>query len=444
MAKMTQQEIAKIKQEAIAFHKAQACSTEQAAVFAEAAVRDALENSAPDLGNTRINGTSEGLRRGARLTGRINRAISIGEEVTRQNGAAFDSHLRNADSPKCAGCGTALSGRGDVWDSYSTGKDWCRECDGTKAAASVRQNAAFDRHTRRNAAGNLKGAHWAKEEKKNSLERVCDFCHVGKLKEQPGGDDEKGRKFKCDSCGKAMTVPGRENAAPVFKPGDKVRHKKDRTLVGRVESVRGDTVTVDWERSENLRYGAITPEAEEELELANASDSPAGVIYKSLDVIKKQIAECKEDLALYEKQGKDREARAMRADIKELEADYAHDAPLWEKHNAGDEGFLGAGSGIDTDAEQAQQGLGPAEDKDVLWNSGVGLKRGAGKYGSRENAPSPRFKIGDVVKAHGEKAKVVGVNDQNKYGGKDHSYEVQKPDGVREVWWEGEVSSGIF
>lgn len=330
----------------------------------------------PDLGNTRINGISEGLTRGSKLTGRISRAVSIGEDVMRQNGAAFDSHTRK-------------NAAGDTY--------FCPDCRAWMSDATVgvhdRRNPTHSSQVR-DASGNLKGAHWAKEER------------------------------------------------------------------------------------------------------ANAGDRPAGAIYKSLGEIKKQIAMCKEDLAMYEKSGKDREAKAMRADIKGLEADYAHDAPLWEKHNAGDSAKAiivqrggGAAGWIIADSEgrrlygpfpsysaaeadfkrrnlemanagdegflrQSGMGLAPApepgdeleEPQPIMANAraAVRVKRGAAKYGSRDNASSPRFKVGDKIKAHGEKAKVVGVNDQNKYGGKDHSYEVEKSDGVREVWWEDEVSPGIF
>lgn len=33
---------------------------------------------------------------------------------------------------KCEGCNKDL--QGDVWDSYATGKKWCKDCDATKAA----------------------------------------------------------------------------------------------------------------------------------------------------------------------------------------------------------------------------------------------------------------------------------------------------------------------
>lgn len=38
----------------------------------------------------------------------------------------------NASSSKCAGCQKDLAPR-DQWDSYDTGKSWCKDCDGTKA-----------------------------------------------------------------------------------------------------------------------------------------------------------------------------------------------------------------------------------------------------------------------------------------------------------------------
>jgi len=104
----------------------------------------------PDLGNTRINGASEGLARGSKLTGRISRAVSIGEEAIRLNGAAFDSHTRK-------------NAAGDMY--------FCPDCRAWMSDATVGV------HDRRNpthssqvpdASGNLKGAHWAKEEHANA------------------------------------------------------------------------------------------------------------------------------------------------------------------------------------------------------------------------------------------------------------------------------------
>ena len=177
-------------------------------------------------GNTRINGVSEGLKRGAKLTGRINRAESLGEQALRENGSAFGAQKRN-----------------------------------DQAAEGL-----------------------APAEKK---------------------DVENGVKFK---------------------PGDKVRHKKDRSLVGKVESVRpfsggADTVTVDWERNAKLTYGAITQEDGDELELANA----------------------------------------------------------------GDDGFIGADyTGMVTDDSAQTEDAGAETEIEPLANSKKGLRRGAAKYGTKK------------------------------------------------------------
>ena len=47
--------------------------------------------------------------------------------------------LRNAGPSKCAGCAVPLE-QGTEWDSYQTGKDWCKECDATKAVHAERRN----------------------------------------------------------------------------------------------------------------------------------------------------------------------------------------------------------------------------------------------------------------------------------------------------------------
>lgn len=316
MAKMTPQEIAKIKQEAIAFHKAQACSTEQAAVFAEAAVRDALENSAPDLGNTRINGTSEGLRRGARLTGRINRAVTIGEEALKQQGSAFDSPFAKREKKNSAG---------DVY--------FCGDCRAwmTEYTLGVhdRANPAHSSYIY-DASGKLKGAHWSKEEKKNAVDEknLCPQCNEpgGEWKANPiGGRDIL--RYGCRCCGAVVLKPadrekknaGRENASD------------DKDKLASVSTWEGKWAIVDVDGRK--LYGP----------------------YPSCEAAVRDF-----------------KRREMRANA------------------VSDEGFLGAGSGMDVDAgeeaEQAQQGLGPAEDITVFGNSSAGVKRGARKYGSLKNS----------------------------------------------------------
>jgi hypothetical protein len=325
-----------------------------------------------DLGNTRINGTSDGLARGSKLTGRINRAVSIGEEALRQHGSAFDSHLRNADSPKCAGCGTALTGRADVWDSYGTGKDWCKECDGTKARESVMKNAGdrrFEEGPHPRAIGGP---------------NACPECGVDDLrikKHRPGcslldkcpGTDHPHRyeDGECVYCGKkgayknASGDAAEEEAAhSAWSKKTYEQREKWLVLVGRGDAAK-ELSTRAWSQ--------LGPGLRGSLAWAFADGAVENAAEKRNDHAKRVCAWCKKDMGQTES-----DAYAKGVETHGVCPDCAKKI---EQQNAGDDGFL----------RQSGMGLAPApepgdaleEPQPLMANARqkAAVERGAAKYG---------------------------------------------------------------
>lgn len=275
----------------------------------------------PDLGNTRINGFSEGLARGDKLTGRINRAVSIGEDAMRQNGAAFDSHTRK-------------NAAGDTY--------FCPDCRAWMSDATVgvhdRRNPTHSSQVR-DASGNLKGAHWAKEERANADPRAEREDKISAL-EKKGGD------AWAEYENLAKQAEREKDASRKSQLTDQARAKKK-------ESYDAQSAAMELKRQRH-----------------NAGDSAKAIIVQSGGGATGWIIADSEGRRLY---GPFPSYSAAEADFKRRNLEMA---------NAGDEGFLGdTMSGMDVDAGQAQEGLAPAEDADVLANSKAGVKRGAQKYG---------------------------------------------------------------
>jgi len=236
--------------------------------------------------------------------------------------------ITNAGPAVCAGCKKPLPAMRDQWDSYDTGKAWCRECDGTKA-----QN---DPNAGKGGEGDRGLGPWENADDsalcndcshpKSAHTPTCVGCKTKCrqfVKRDSDGDGDRGREnamveWTCPKCGNVASASSVYDEKICMKDGCGTKMTK-----GGAKKENAGTP----EKEPASRYnpdGSIKGQCDKvgcPCALYSGYHTKKNGVFKSRADGERILAVYKEDLAVYEKEGDKEKIRATKKDIAEVEGD---------------------------------------------------------------------------------------------------------------------------